>query len=512
MRRESRTKKSLLNARMNMLCYFLTLVVAFFTRKTLLDYLGTEFIGLPGTLQSLLGFLNLAELGVGSAIAYVLYKPLFDEDETKIDGIISVLGYLYRKIGSCIFILGILLSAFLPWIFANTGISLTVVYIGFYCFLISSMFGYFISYKISILSADQRNYVITGFFQLVNTVKVILQMALAYYTRSFYLFFALELLSGFILSMLLNHKVYQYYPWLKTDVRTGKELYKDYPEIGKYIKQLFTHKVGSFVQMQMLPILIYAFASLPTVALYANYTLVTQRIQGLLGGILDSTNAGVGSLISEGDQQKIWSVYKQLFALRMFAAGVLTLCVSYLISSFISLWLGQEYILPDIIVYLIILQLFLQMLRGVTEQFLFGYGLFYDVWAPLVESALFIILSIVFGSIYGLPGVLAGPVGATLIIIHGWKPYFLFTKGFKLPITNYVKLLLAHLFPLFIGYIGSIKMMEYLIPLIHGLHKWLHWIIQAAIFTVVFACFTFTLYYIASSAFRTFVHRFLKRK
>ena len=152
------------------------------------------------------------------------------------------------------------------------------------------------------------------------------------------------------------------------------------------------------------------------------------------------------------------------------------------------------------------------MLRGVTEQFLFGYGLFYDVWAPLVESALFIILSIVFGSIYGLPGVLAGPVGATLIIIHGWKPYFLFTKGFKLPITNYVKLLLAHLFPLFIGYIGSIKMMEYLIPLIHGLHKWLHWIIQAAIFTVVFACFTFTLYYIASSAFRTFVHRFLKRK
>ena len=90
MRRESRTKKSLLNARMNMLCYFLTLVVAFFTRKTLLDYLGTEFIGLTGTLQSLLGFLNLAELGVGSAIAYVLYKPLFDEDETKIDGIISV--------------------------------------------------------------------------------------------------------------------------------------------------------------------------------------------------------------------------------------------------------------------------------------------------------------------------------------------------------------------------------------------------------------------------------------
>ena len=92
MKTKSRTKKSIVNARMNLICYFLTLVVAFFTRKTLLDYLGTEFLGLTGTLGSLLSFLNLAELGIGSAIAYVLYKPLFECDESKINEIISVLG------------------------------------------------------------------------------------------------------------------------------------------------------------------------------------------------------------------------------------------------------------------------------------------------------------------------------------------------------------------------------------------------------------------------------------
>lgn len=118
MKTKSRTKKSIVNARMNLICYFLTLVVAFFTRKTLLDYLGTEFLGLTGTLGSLLSFLNLAELGIGSAIAYVLYKPLFECDESKINEIISVLGYLYRKIGSLILLAGLLLSAFLPWIFS----------------------------------------------------------------------------------------------------------------------------------------------------------------------------------------------------------------------------------------------------------------------------------------------------------------------------------------------------------------------------------------------------------
>lgn len=117
MAKESRVKKSFLNARMNLICYMASLIVAFFTRKVFLDQLGTEFIGLTGTLQSLLGFLNLAELGVGTAIGYVLYKPIFDDNKEKINEIISVFGYLYRCIGLVILGAGIILSLFLPLIF-----------------------------------------------------------------------------------------------------------------------------------------------------------------------------------------------------------------------------------------------------------------------------------------------------------------------------------------------------------------------------------------------------------
>lgn len=102
---------------MNLICYFVSLSVAFFTRKILLDYLGAEFIGLTGTYGSLLGFLNLAELGIGGAIGYVLYKPIFDGDQDKIQEIISVFGCLYRYIGFFILIAGIILSGFLPLIF-----------------------------------------------------------------------------------------------------------------------------------------------------------------------------------------------------------------------------------------------------------------------------------------------------------------------------------------------------------------------------------------------------------
>ena len=67
---ESRLKKSYLNARVNVLFYFITLFISFFSRKIFLDMLGADFVGLMGTLQNLLGFLNLAELGIGASIGF----------------------------------------------------------------------------------------------------------------------------------------------------------------------------------------------------------------------------------------------------------------------------------------------------------------------------------------------------------------------------------------------------------------------------------------------------------
>lgn len=109
---ESRVKKSLLNARVNMIFYFLNLALSFFSRKIFLDTLGADFMGLTGTLLNLLGFLNLAELGIGMAIGYVLYKPLYQHDENKINEIISVFGYIYRWIGLSILGAGCLLACF----------------------------------------------------------------------------------------------------------------------------------------------------------------------------------------------------------------------------------------------------------------------------------------------------------------------------------------------------------------------------------------------------------------
>lgn len=512
MAKESRVKKTLLNVRVNLICYMFSVIVLFFTRGILLENLGTEFIGLTGTLQSLLGFLNLAELGVGTAIGYVLYKPIFDDDKVKINEIISVFGYLYRCIGLVILGAGIILSAFLPWIFPDTTFSWGVIYFGFYAFLTSSMLGYFVNYRQTLLSADQRNYEVTGYYQVVVNIKTVLQALLAIYITSFQLYFILEIVFGVIYSMILTYRINKVYPWLRSDIKLGKQLFKKYPEIGKYIKQLFVHKIGTFVQYQISPFFVYSYVSLPMVALYSNYTLLTQRIQNFVTGVIDSTGAGIGNLISEGNSEKIYNVYKELFSIRLLIASFFSICVYNFATPIITLWLGEEYALSNTVILLISAQCFLVLFRGVIDQFLFGYGLFYDVFAPVVESLIFLATVIILGPIWGLIGVLSAPLISTLIIVYLWKPYFLYHKGFKKSVIYFFIIFIQHLLIFFTAYYSTVYLFRLYYEEASLYNSWFQLIGGIIFFSLLILCFSIILFYIFSSGFRAFVLRFIKKK
>lgn len=507
MANESRVKKTMLNAKVNLICYFASFITAFFTRKILLDQLGAEFIGFTGTVGSLLSFLNLAELGIGTAIGYVLYKPIADGDRFKINEIISVLGYLYHKIGYIILGIGIVTSFFLPLIFPNTTFSWYVIYFGFYAYLTSSLIGYFVNYRASLLSADQRNYVVTGYFQLTTTTKVILQMILALYLRSFIVYLLIELFFGIINSIILNWKIDKTYPWLKSEVKLGRKLFKKYPEITTYTKQIFAHKVGGVVQGQLTPFLIYSFVSLPVVALYTNYTLLTQKIESLISATINSTGAAVGNLIAEGDKEKILKVFKELLSLRIFIASIVAACIFQFSSQFIGVWLGEQYILEGHTVALIAILSGLNISRGVLDQFCYGNGLFADVWAPYAESLIMAIFAMTGGYLWGLPGVLLGPLVSIIAIIFIWKPYYLFSRGFKISVWKYWQTFCAHLVVAIVAYSASAYICEQVIRPFITATGWTGLIVEGALFLITISLFTFVCFYLTSKGFRDIIGR-----
>ena len=153
---ESRVRKSITNAQVNLLFYIILLVATFFSRKIFIDSLGNEFVGLTSTLQNILGLFNLAELGISSAIAFSLYKPLFDKNHERITELISIFGYLYQRIGYIITGIGIIVAVFLPFIFKKSILDLGIIYFAYFSYLIISLFTYFFNYKQTLLSADPK--------------------------------------------------------------------------------------------------------------------------------------------------------------------------------------------------------------------------------------------------------------------------------------------------------------------------------------------------------------------
>lgn len=434
----SRTAKSLKNARAALLFYFLNLLLQFFSRKIFLDYLGSEVLGLNTTAQNLLGFLNLAELGIGSAVAYNLYKPLFEGNRQVINEIVSIQGWLYRRVAYVVLVGACVLMGFFPWIFAKAQVPLGYAYGSFVVLLLSSLLGYFVNYRQIVLTADQQQYRITYSTQSIHIIKVVLQiLAIRFFSHGYVWWLILELLMAVLSSYVLDRCIRKVYPWLRTVTNRGVELQKRYPGIITKTKQIFFHQMAAYVLTQTSPLIIYAYASLTLVAVYGNYLLIINGITQLMGALLNGVGAGVGNLVAEGDKQRVKSVFWELTALRMWLASVVCFGIYSLGHSFITLWVGAEYVLPQSAYILLIGITFIQLSRT-NEIFINAYGIYQDIWAPVIEAVLNLGLSVILGYYYGLTGILSGVLISLLVMVVGWKPYFLYRYGFQESVWEYV--------------------------------------------------------------------------
>ena len=448
-----RVKKSIKNAEVNLIFYFLAIFLSFFSRKVFLDCLGPEFIGLSGTLSNILGYLNLAELGIGSCISYFLYKPLQANDHEKTQELLSIFGYLYRVVGLIILCIGIVLSIFFPWIFNNTTLPIGIVYFAFYSLLGSSLIGYFINYRQLLLSADQKNYIVSIYTQSASLIKTLIQIYLAYNYKNLYLWVFVEFLFSILACIILNWKINTEYPWLKTNKSLGKSLLKRYPGILTNTRQIFIHKIKDVILMRSDELFVFMFVSLKMVAYYGNYTLIVSRIGQLFSAILDSINAGIGNLIAEGNKENIMKVFWEMITIRHFVAGILCFSTYHFVEPFISVWLGPQYILERKIVALLSIFIYISSSRGVVDMYNHAHGLYADTWSAWAELAINLSITLLTGFYWGIIGILLGKIVSTCVIIVIWKPYYLFHSGLNQSYKYYWKGVLRNYFVSIISFI-----------------------------------------------------------
>lgn len=457
MNAESRTAKSIKNSIVALAFYFINLILQFFSRKIFLECLGTEILGLNTTATNLLQFLNLAELGIGSAIACTLYKPILEKDTQTINEILSLQGWMYRHIALVVGSGALILMAFFPLIFAKMPLPLWYAYASFSALLVSALLSYFVNYKQVALSADQKDYKIQYSYKLTLLVKIFFQIfAVKYLNNGYVWWLILEVCFAVIASWLLSRTINKTYPYLKTEVGQGSCLRKKYPDIIVKIKQLFFHKIATYVLSQTSTIIIYAYTSLTLVALYGNYMLIILGVTSLMAATFNSMNAGVGNLVAQDNKFQILKVFNELFSLRFWLSCSICFGVYTLTPAFITLWIGDQYIMDNIILLLMVVILYINLSRSTVDSYLNAYGLFRDVWAPIVEASINIGMSILLGHFWGIKGILTGVLISLIIIVLGWKPYFLFRCGLKSPLWNYIKMYAIHLCALAISIVLSV--------------------------------------------------------
>lgn len=435
-----RKENTIKNIKFNLIFTVLLLVINFISRSVFIKFLGGDIAGFNTLILNLMSFLNVAELGVSIAITYSLYEPLSNNDFNKINDIMILFKYYYIKIATVIFILGSILG-FLLRFFVKNQIPMNQAYLYYSLFLINTIIGYFFIYKQTLITADQKQYIVVTINNTIKIVKILVQILLLYIIKSYLLWIAIEIIFNIINLLISNLKIKKIYP--EVNFRSEKDITtikKEYSSILKSIRDVFCHKIASFIVYQTDGILISFFMSLKNTAIYGNYTMIINGVLNIFNSVIGSFTASIGNLISEKDDKKSFNIFKKLYMIDHFAAIIISFTLYYIIDEFINIWIGTGYIFDKSITFVLMINLYMQIARGTVENFKSSYGIFWDVWSPIVEGGINLVISYILVKNIGIIGLFIGTVISNIAIVILWKPYVLYRYGFKINIKYHVYL------------------------------------------------------------------------
>jgi len=449
----SRTKKTLKNFKYAVIWQAAALLVTFFARMVFVRILSVEYLGLNGLFTNILSILSFAELGVGAAIGYSLYKPLAENDIPKIKALMRFYKRAYITIGTIIAIFGMLLTPFLPFIIKDIP-DIPYINLIYLMFVANSVVSYFFSYKRTLIIADQKRYITTnyryGFFITLNFIQMFALMI----TENYILFLGTQILFTFLENYFVSKKANKLYPYIKT--KNQEKLDKETKNtIVRNVKAMMGHKAGGIVVNGTDSILLSLFVGVVTVGLYSNYLLIITALTLIFNLSFQAVVASVGNLGATQAKEKSQTIFKSINLLGFWGFAFVTIGLINLLNPFIMIWLGEEYLFSLSLVFVIVLNFYLTGMRKSVLTFRDAFGLFwYDRYKPIFEASIKIIFSIILGKEYGAVGIFLGTTISTLSTCFWVEPYVLYKYGFKSTVKPYFAKYTYYSFILFVS--GSI--------------------------------------------------------
>ena len=459
-------------------------LLGFIQNKYFVQYMGIEILGMMKLFSQLLAYLNIIEMGLGSASAFALYKPLAEKNHKQISIIVNTIENIYNKIGILLLGLGLLCIPIIPFFMKISNFS-NVVYFYWILYVLNTVSTYlFIKYVILFTANQEFLYVRTIQSASIICFKI-LQVFCIIKFHSFFIYILLLILDNLTQWIFFRKHYKKKYSYI-TKVK------EKYDGIKNDIKNLFWHKIGSLVVFNTDLIFISKFTDLKVVGIYASYQMIYQVLSTIVNILLNVISPKIGKFIAEYTKQEVYIHFKKYNILFCFISIIFTYCTFVLMDSFIILWLGKDFILSKFTLKLICFNIFVNLFRGNLEKFKEGAGFFDDIKAPILESIINLVTSIVLGLKLGLDGVIIGTIISNISIILIYKPILVFERCFDKNVKDYIKIYGNYL----ILIITSIFSCNFILKFISlkTVNSWFDWIINGVIvgsitFIVVFIVF-----------------------
>ena len=432
-----RTKNATKNIIFGMILKIYQVIVPFLMRTALIHFLGLEYVGLNGLFTSILQVLNLAELGVGSAMIFSMYKPIANDDNKTICALINLYKKYYRIIGLVIFILGMMLCPIIPLLIKKDlpeGLNIYVLYI---LNLSATAFSYWLfAYKNSLLKAHQRDDVISKITLVVNTLQYLLQFFVIVFFKNYYLYVIIILISQIITNIVTAIVSTKIYPKYKA---IGKLDKKEIKKINQKVKDLFIAKVGGIIIYSIDSIIISAFLGLTILGIYQNYYYILTALIGIIDVIFNSCTAGMGNSLIVETKEKNYKDLRKFTFLIMTIASICSAELLCLYQPFMEWWVGKEFLVNLDTVILLCLYFFIYEENKVLCTYKDAAGIWHsDRFRPLIIAIVNLILDFTLVNIIGIAGVLLATVISIGLIGFPWLLIICFKEIFKTSPKEYL--------------------------------------------------------------------------
>ena len=435
---ESRTKNTKRNLYSGFIKQIAGIILPFITRTIVLYTLGAQYQGISSLFNSILHVLNLADLGFSTAVIYVLYKPIAEDDKEAVCAILRFLKRIYTVVGCTIFFVGLFILPFLPKLISGSYPQNINIYILFIIYVLDTGISYLMfGYKSALLTAMQREDIVSNIYTVTSSGLRIAQLIMLLIVPNFYLYALFMPIFTILNNILLQIYSKKYFPEI---IPKGKVSSETKEILVKQIKGIVIDKIGDTARNSLDSIFLSAFLGLTVVAIYDNYYYIYSALYGTSLTVIRAMQASVGnSIAKESIDKNYHDLFKFTFIFE-WICGWAAICMCCLYQPFMNLWMhnNSKMIFPNWIMIMFCVYFYAITMNNTRNLYTAGAGLFWNlrVWY-IIEAVANILLNWSLGYFFGVSGIIIATIITIFFFNFIARTSVLFKHYFKRKATEF---------------------------------------------------------------------------